>query len=315
MSYKYFSLKIKKRWLEVLIFFGVVANLSCKPRAESESELEKVKLKTVLGQTEIYAVPVLDKLSYCFVYDVSTKIGPLDLRHKTAAISTPITFADFLAGYASVKSSDRDREIINGITWSILNTIQMVNITRRVGTSIVKTPGRWSANFKAALDPKKAERLRGILEKYDLLSSVFPVDLSLVKSAYKVKLAVSHRPIQVANFFLTEAAWLSLFSASQALVLAGDDGDGFGVQNIPGIADMIRTVKAIKSIVNVESVYRDWGDLTSTATKTVDYDKYDFLRSVLKRADALKSGQKKAWMVHLLGFNDYSSACSANYKN
>jgi hypothetical protein len=313
MIYKYFSLNLRRRWLEVLIFLGTISNLSCKPRVESESELEKVKLKNVLGQNEIYAVPVLNKLSYCFVYDVSKKIGPLDLRRKTAAISTPITFADFLAGYASVKSSDRDTEIINGITWSILNTIQMINIGKSVGTSIIKTPGRWISNFKAAVDPKKAERLREIVEKYDLLSSVFAVDLSLVKSAYKVKLAVSQTPIQVSKFFLTEGALVSLFSLSQALLLTGDDG--IGVQNIPGISDMIRTVKAIKSVINVESAYRDWNDLTSTATKTVDFDKYDFLRSVLKRADALKNGQKKAWMVQLLGFNDYSSACSATYKN
>ena len=48
-------------------------------------------------------------------------------------------------------------------------------------------------------------------------------------------------------------------------------------------------IDAIKSTINIETVYRDWHDLTSSATMTVNDEQYCFLREVLKVAEATKA--------------------------
>lgn len=197
-------------------------------------------------------------------------------------MSTPLYFSDFLAGYISVKGLNRQRKIATGALWSILNTLQMIGAMRGFGA------------YYATRAPAIASRLRSLpnwqqLEKVannpGLLSNV-------IRRANNVERALAPLPFGK----IDRGIAIKGIGESAAFILTHEvikdfipTKDGINLKGLPAIRDVIQKIEAIKSIINIENVYRDWHDLTSTATKTVNDEQYSFLREVLKRADSTKA--------------------------
>ncbi len=258
---------------------------SCKTESGNDvSDLEKISKTNLKGhfKTEIYSIPVIDGLAYCFAYDVSAGIGSLSISNNAPVVSTPLYFSDFLAGYISVKQLNRQRKINTAAGWSIFNTLQMIGAVRSlaayyatrapaIGSRFRSLPN-WQKIVEIASDPK-------------LLSNVMGRSMNVERALAPVSVGKKFRGVAVKGIVETTAFALSHSVVSHLIPKEG----GYTLKGLPAIGDVIDMIEAIKSTINIENVYRDWHDLTSSATKTVNDEQYYFLREVLRMADSTKA--------------------------